>query len=65
MLDDGATKLELLETFPHRTWSRIRAEVTELRGKDFDVPGPKLMLRDETLLQYQHRIDDARDERGD
>jgi len=52
MLDENATKLELLEAFPHRTWGRIRAKVTELRGKKFEIPGPKLMLRDETFWHF-------------
>jgi DNA invertase Pin-like site-specific DNA recombinase len=56
MLDREATKLELLEAFPYRTWGRIRAKVTELRGRDFKIPGPKPMHRDETFVQYQARI---------
>lgn len=56
MLDDGATKLELLEAFPYRTWGRIRAKVTELRGKDWNIPGPKPMRRHETFELYQMRI---------
>ncbi|RPJ19394.1 MAG: hypothetical protein EHM35_20705 [Planctomycetaceae bacterium] len=59
MLDRNATKLELLEAFPYRTWGRIRAKVTELRGKDFEIPGPKPMLRNETFVQYQARINGA------
>lgn len=59
LLDQGANKLELMKAFPYRTWGRIRAKVTELRGKEFDIPGPKPMHRDETFLQYTARTDDS------
>lgn len=39
LVEEGATKLELCQSFPHRTWDSIRKRVTIIFGKDKKIRG--------------------------
>ena len=56
MLDGGATKMEIAQTFPYRLWTHIRTKISQLRGSDFEVPGDKPIRSKESYMMYQIRI---------
>ncbi len=56
LLENGATKMEIAQAFPYRKWTHLRTKVSQLRGRDFEIPGDKLMGYKETYAMYQARI---------
>jgi hypothetical protein len=64
MLERGATKMEIAQAFPYRTWTRLRAKISELKSKDFAVPGDKPMGSKESYAMYQKRLAKEQGEDG-
>lgn len=59
LLEQGATKLEVAQSFPYRTWTRLRSKISELKGSDFVVSGQLPMSFKESYFIYQHRIGES------
>lgn len=62
LVDNGATQIELAEVFPARRWWRIRAKITQLRGKGLVIPGVGEIERNETIVDYRERTGQAEEE---
>lgn len=56
LLDGGASRIELAEAFPARTWRAIREEVVRLRGKNIPIAGERTIRVTETIEMYRIRI---------
>lgn len=52
LLDEGVTKMELVETFPYRNWNSIRTKITQLKGKSYQVTGVLTIGRFETYAAH-------------
>jgi hypothetical protein len=61
LLESGAAQLDIAAAFPHRNWKRIRAKISELRGSDFRLPGPRRLRSHETYELYRLRVASAND----
>jgi len=59
LLETSITKMQLAEAFPARTWTGIRRKITELKGKEFKVPGEMILGRNETHLMRQSQTQHA------
>lgn len=55
LLESGAAQADIAAAFPHRNWKRIRAKITELKGADFKVPGPRVLRSHETYEAFRLR----------
>lgn len=52
MLENGCDKLDLVIAFPDRKWTHIRKKVSEIKGKQFDVTGDKIIRYNQCLNMY-------------
>lgn len=56
LMDAGATQLEIVAEFPHRTWRTIRDRIARTRGGEAVVFTPKPVRDFETYDIYQKRV---------
>ena len=56
LLDKDASRLEIAEAFPARTWRSIQAKVVKLRGKRVKIWGKGTIRPNETITMYRVRM---------
>ncbi|MHB8626108.1 MAG: recombinase family protein [Aggregatilineales bacterium] len=62
MLEGGATKMEIAQAFPYRTWTHLRAKISQLKGTGFEIPGDKPLRQKESYAMYQQRLAEKEEE---
>jgi hypothetical protein len=56
LLKQEATQLELCAALPPRSWAKIRKKITQLRGQDFTVAKPQMLMEHHEMIeQYRER----------
>jgi DNA invertase Pin-like site-specific DNA recombinase len=57
MVNNGITRIDLAEAFPHRNWNAIRAKIREAIGNGVSIKGYGTIRQDETIHQYRLRVE--------